>query len=334
VAIFGGGYDATFPFGQEVAASDAHRGRAIYIVDVETGKILYKGTRGKNGDKEDVLFAPMPAPPAAADLDDDGYLDVAYIGDLNGRMWKLDLRPDGTARRGVLSDGTLQYQPLLLYDAAKSTSQPIQPIFLEAGIIFIAGGDPATVGVAFGTGNRAELVEPNRSVNRFHFVIDNGSGATLNDTDLVNITPAGARTTPTATSAGSGPAPVGNGYFLDFATVNEKAVSTVFSTRGNLTLVTFTPDSGNPCATTGSSYRYQFFFAGVGGGYSLTPPAGTGPGSIDDYRQYIGRGLAEVTQSFSPEGGMIDTVLFSGSGINQRHTPATLKTINQNWKEQ
>jgi hypothetical protein len=31
---------------------------------------------------------------------------------------------------------------------------------------------------------------------------------------------------------------------------------------------------------------------------------------------------------------MIHIVLFSGGGINQGNTPATLKTISQSWKEQ
>ena len=114
-----------------------------------------------------------------------------------------------------------------------SATQPVQPIFLDAGIIFVSGGVPPTLGVAFGTGYRANLLKSNgTNVNRFHFVLDTGGAKTLHDTDLVNLTPTGG-----VTSAATGPAPTTAGYFLDFATFNEKAVSTVFSTLGNLSLV-------------------------------------------------------------------------------------------------
>ena len=48
----------------------------------------------------------MPAPPAVVDFDDDGYLDVAYIGDVNGRMWRVDLTPDST--RPAAASATLR----------------------------------------------------------------------------------------------------------------------------------------------------------------------------------------------------------------------------------
>jgi len=285
----------------------------------------------------------MPAPPAVADTNDDGYLDVAYIGDLNGRMWKLDLTPsaDTTAPRGVLSSGTLQYQPFLLYDGSTSTTQPIQPVFLEAGIIFVSGGAPPTLGVGFGTGNRAQLLSPNVRpdpnnpsntipfVNRFHFVIDKGSGTTLHETDLVNITPNGG-----VTSAGTGPGVAPNGYFLDFATFNEKAVSTVFSTRGSLSLVTFSPDSGSVCSSAGASFRYRLLFATGQGGYSTVVSPPSGAGSLQDYRQQIANEFVSTTQSVTPLGGIIDISLSQGGGLSQQNTPGTLKTINQSWKEQ
>ena len=101
------------------------------------------------------------------DTNDDGYLDLAYIGDINGRMWRIDLTPDatGTPRRGDLVAGVLTgYQPFMLFRTDPATSpQPNQPIFLEAGIFYLAGGPRPTLGVAFGTGNRRELSSPNVS---------------------------------------------------------------------------------------------------------------------------------------------------------------------------
>jgi len=55
---------------------------------------------------------------------------------------------------------------------------------------------------------------------------------------------------------------------------------------------------------------------------------------MDDYREDLGPGMAAVSQSVSPEGDTIDTVLFSGGAMRQDVTPGSVQTIEQNWKEQ
>jgi hypothetical protein len=331
VAMFGGGFDQSFTPGTEVLSTDTTtRGRAFYIVNVETGKILYKASQGLDDASSPVLFAPMPAPPAAADVDDDGYLDILYIGDLNGRMWRIDLTQGSCQNCGSTSETLTGFQPFLLYDSKASSTQPIQPIFYDAGIIFISGGVPPTLGVAFGSGNRADLVHSDGThVNRFVLVRDAGAGKTFHDTDLVNLTPTGG-----VTSAGNGPAPTTAGYYLDFATFTEKTISTVFSTLGNLSVLTFSSDSANTCSPGGTSFRYRFNFATGQGGYAASLPVPGQPGSLADYRESLGSGLAMAAQSQATNGDMIDTVLMSGGELNQQTTPGSLKTISQSWKEQ
>lgn len=361
VAILGGGYDSTFQPLDTVLDADqspcppsckkATRGREFYLVDVETGKIIYKAIGGVDGSGNPQKFAPMTAAPGVVDYNDDGYLDIAYIGDINGQMWRIDLTPDATAspKRGDLVSGMLTgYQPFLLFKTDPTTSpEPVQPIFMEAGIIYIAGGPRPTLGVAFGTGNRAELASdnircatapcpPNSTVpfvNRFYFVVDANQTFTATEDNLRNITPPGGAT---SAGVGSGPANTGcattpcTGYFLDFVSQNEKTTSTVFSTQGYLSLITFTPDLNGPCTTDGSSYRYRFFFLNGGRGYNIATPQG----NYSDYRQYLGKQLASASQSTSPNGDTIDTVLYSGGAINQQTTAGSLSTVNVNWKEQ
>ena len=351
VAVFGGGDDPTFLPLDTVLDADqlvapfkkATRGRSFYMVDVETGKILYKAVSGVDGAGATFKFAPMPAPPALADTNDDGYLDLAYIGDINGQMWRIDLTPDATAtpRRGDLVGGVLTgYQPFLLFRTDPVASpQPSQPIFLEAGIIYLAGGPRPTLGVAFGTGNRRDLASLNAYcatppcppnmitffVNRFYFVVDTNQTYTATEDNLRNISPPNPSG---GANSGCAVAPC-TGYFLDFGSPNEKATSTVTSTQGYLALISYTPDGSNPCSTEGSSYRYRFFFLNGQGGYNISVPAGT----YADYRQYLGLGTASGSQSTSPSGNTIDTVLFSGGALTQQNTASSLNTINVNWKE-
>jgi Tfp pilus tip-associated adhesin PilY1 len=339
VAVFGGGYDNTFKPGDTVLTADvvgpparkATRGRSIYMVDVETGKVLYKGSSGKDDGGNTVLFAPMPAAPALVDSNDDGYLDAVYIGDVNGRMWRLDLTP------GALSDpnaaaklnagtGLLEnYSPFLLYDPTTSATAPIQPVFLEPGLIYVSGGARPLIGVAWGTGDRANLAQPNTSVKRFHYVIDDGSSAkTYHEGNLTDISPPAVG--PFSPSGGCAAAPC-SGLRLDFAGINEKATSTVFSTNGFLTLVTFTPDATNPCTTEGNSYRYSYFFLTGQGRYGTSA-------SYTDFRQVIGGGLASVTQSTTTLGDTHDTAVGSNMQWYDTVTPGTRRTNKTNWKEQ
>ena len=351
VAIFGGGFDASFvPNGSDVTDPlDPTQGRAIYIVNVETGKVEYKATKGTDTSKGFVNFAPIPAHPAVADVDDDGYLDIAYIGDLNGRMWRLDLRrlscTGGCGTAGEMLTSLDADEPFLLYDAMTG-DQKVQPIFLDAGIIFVSGGTSPVLGVGFGTGYRAELLRANPNVNRLFFVLDPGlKNKTFHETDLVNITPEGG-----ITPSGDGPMPTHActddgmtdcGYYLDFAgkriddlrtvtySLDEKAVSTVFH-AGNLSVVTFIPDS---TVRRGTAPPTATALQQRPGAYNLDPSV-TATNQLTDYQQVLGKGLATAGQSQSPTGDMIDTVLFSGGGVYQKNSPSTLKTINQNWKEQ
>jgi len=339
VAILGGGNDPGFTPGTPVTAANTI-GRAIYIVNVETGKIIYKVTQGVDDAATPWDFAPMTAAPAVADYNDDGYLDVVYIGDVNGRMWKLDITPDSAASRGVCnscgtpSESLTGYQPFLLYDASQSCTQCNEPIFLDAGIIFVAGGTPPTLGVAFGTGNRSDLLlVPNPSTQRFLFVVDNGAGFTYHEDNLRDITP------PSPPGAGPGPYNAGcnaasspegcSGFRLDFATLNERSVTSVFSTQGFLTLLTFTPDSTSPCGITGSSFQYRFFFVNGQGGYNLGSPVG----DYSDYRESRGAGMAQMGVSMSSSGDIHEIVLGSNTNLTQTTYPASQKTTTTNWKE-
>ena len=295
----------------------------------------------------------MPAPPGLIDFDDDGYLDFAYVGDVNGNMWRIDLpagpgvRPrsalTGTHLAGTSrSCSTTAAAPSGTDRARRALQQVIQPIFFEPALIFIGGStSPPTLGIAFGTGNRAELARTEHLDARFYYVIDNGqtaltyvrSGATTPTREaLQDITPSRTRrarfrsTRRTCVNGDGNPAP---GFVLDFGSLNEKTTSTVYSTQGYLSLVTFTPDSVSPCATNGSSFQYRFFFLTGTGYYGQT-------GTYADFRWSLGEGLETLGQITSI-GGVHDMVFYSGNkdvGYKDSFSPGVVRTIQQNWKEQ
>lgn len=88
VAIFGGGMDPEQ--GNKYSVEGAKSGNWLYMVDVETGKVVYK--RALVPPAGSILpYGSTPADPAALDVNRDGILDVVYIGTTAGYLYKVDL---------------------------------------------------------------------------------------------------------------------------------------------------------------------------------------------------------------------------------------------------
>ncbi len=94
VLIFGGGYDTA----QDVATTRTPDsiGRAIYIVDAETGQRLWwAGPSGSGADLElpEMQYS-IPARVKPLDIDGDGYIDRLYTADMGGQLWRFDIPLD------------------------------------------------------------------------------------------------------------------------------------------------------------------------------------------------------------------------------------------------
>ncbi len=127
VAIFGGGYrniSANQNLSQTNVAGDT--GNFLYMVDIETGKVMYKRdlgiwTSGGSGtNTTGNLEAGLPGDPSVIDLNQDGYIDYIYEGDTQGRVWKIDLTtiaPFTSGKIAALDSGNNPvWAPKLLFD--------------------------------------------------------------------------------------------------------------------------------------------------------------------------------------------------------------------------
>ncbi len=81
VAFMGSGYDNDL---------SATVGNVFYAVDIETGEAFW------TNEATDVVTADnipntIPGSPNSADVDGEGHLDVVYVPDLDGRLWKVDV---------------------------------------------------------------------------------------------------------------------------------------------------------------------------------------------------------------------------------------------------
>jgi Tfp pilus tip-associated adhesin PilY1 len=241
VAIFGGGFDRE---------RLNRRGNWIYIIDIETGRTLLRANSscGINAVAgcPPVYLGAIPSEPAALDVNEDGYLDYVYAGDMRGRMWRIDL----TNLRRLASPPTGRFdnqldfangsgRPFLLFEAPQPVApatQPYYPVYYRPTAVALGVTGGPGVGLAFGTGDRDDILatrEP-ASLNfkqRYYFVVDTGNTVTRTESDLLRIassTAAKASTVPT------------KGWYLEFAN-GERAITDSLGVRGVISFATFNP---------------------------------------------------------------------------------------------
>jgi type IV pilus assembly protein PilY1 len=327
VAIVTGGYDPTGdPNPVEVtgAASSpyvntATAGRSIFILDVQTGKVLaerkFKPTgsvcpNGDGGSPEKNMCFAMPTSPSVLDLDFDGFADVIYVGDLGGNVWKWVIAPMGEDRAN--DNSSLRTQP----------AWPFRRIF-KAPIEQISGTDyyknfyfpPAAsyisgkLWLAFGSGERGSVAYAGDSSagsdesNRFYVVSDldpyeRASPAlpTVLETNLQDI------------SGNQGGAVItGRGFYFKAAD-GEKFVTRSEVFTGLVIVSSFKPvNTGDRCTSRGDATLY-IFDLGTGEGYfkdgSNNPIRATsiGTGFPTDPKVSVGVG-GEDTRVFIEKSG-------------------------------
>ncbi len=84
VCFIGGGYDENQD--KRVVTSEDRRGRAVYVVDIESGEQVWRWDYGRDSN----MRYSIPGDIARVDTDGDGYTDRLYVGDMGGRVWRFD----------------------------------------------------------------------------------------------------------------------------------------------------------------------------------------------------------------------------------------------------
>lgn len=283
VAVFGGGFD-----------SSGTGGNWLYMVDIETGKTLYKRR----------LDGSVPAEPAAVDIDQDGYLDRVYAGTVGGRLWRVDLDPPASLLGGRIDPN--EWEPYVLFDTANLDADgnlvdgTRKPIYFRPSVLFVR--NLGRYALAFGTGNREDQwTQAPAGGNRFYVFVDDSD--LLADEDLPytldNLTLLGEENVDFQTNYLEEGAAGYRGWYLQLDEVeNELMVTPPTSIAGILVFSTFLPDvdaeddpdlSGlKRCEKRGDSRNYTLFTIN---GNGILPDIVTGEKSR--YRSVIGSFVSE-----------------------------------------
>lgn len=288
VAVFGGGLDPT-------NKTNPQQGTWIYMVDVETGKAIYKRQ----------LLGAMPSEPAAVDTDEDGYLDRIYAGTTSGRLYRIDLTADILGDPSDpeddqypaletyfarLSGGNLQvveripatsWVPRIIFNASTEAGVPTlvdRPIFFRPSVVYDARFGAYML--AFGTGDRDDLWNNDGQTGRFVVFLDDtdalpAASLPLNETAFKRI---GVDDTLPGTNIETLP-PGKRGWYL-VLDPNERVINDAFALSGVTFFSTFQPQvevtatkEGPQCAKKGISRI--FIVSTLTADPFVQPPEGT-----------------------------------------------------------
>jgi Tfp pilus tip-associated adhesin PilY1 len=256
VAIFGGGMDPS---------NLNQQGNFLYMVDMETGKAIYKQQLGGTS-LTDPTTGSAPSDPAAVDTDQDGYIDTIYIGTTAGSLYKANIRTPGT----IVQDSTTHnwtitdtsWVPFKIFDTLQSDTGKRGKIFFPPSVIFVA--QLGKYALAFGTGDRWNLWAQDAIPGRLYVILDNNfaSGMTpATESQYQDVTN-------TTASTGSNyllnpPTGLQPGWFLKLGT-EERMITKPFTLSGLSIFTSYDPTvtvSGTACAKSGTSNIFTLFTA-------------------------------------------------------------------------
>jgi Tfp pilus tip-associated adhesin PilY1 len=312
VAFVTGGYDKTSDPNSTTVDPNAGtysaasvKGRGIYMLDLKTGNVIARqlvgnpancttvtgGLKKPSGtNAADCLDWSLVSTPAVLDIDNDGYADAVFVGDLRGNIWKWVVHPVGEDRAndsnatndctgsGACTQPNWKFQ--LFFQAPSSTisgTTYYKNIFQPPAAAYVNG----QLWITFGTGERSAIgflgASGNTGENNRYYVINDpdplasAAGAPAIVTEPPSSGSCATGYTCAITDITTSGSPGTRGYYFRTAD-GEKFVTTSVIFAGGVIAASFTPsqlksgDPGfDPCTQRGSGNLYQFdLLTGVG----------------------------------------------------------------------
>ncbi len=297
VVILPGGLDKNeLPSNSEnVADPVSNTGKSFYILHAYTGNMIKQFLYGPKTSNPDIVSEGVTthtnesftycfaATPVAIDCHNDGIADHFYVfesGDFRGtpgkggRIWRINL-----------SGPPISWQPKPIYQAADG-----QTLFLPATVGY---DDSYNAWLFFGTGHRADPIDPANSTGQFVGIIDNSTISTpITNTDLKDITSFFTGTdTQSELSLTSY-----RGFYCNFLNGDGEILIEPYPLYIDHEVIfnTFLPtrQSGSgseidPCNPPGNQYLYSFFLHTSGGVANINDPI-VGEGKLHGYGAFTG----------------------------------------------
>ena len=243
VVMFAGGYDLNKDTRGVVGSNDSE-GNAIYVVDAETGKLIWKARRGSGGSgrvfEHPEMLDSIPSALATGDTDGDGFTDRMVVGDTGGNVWRADLQGPDVSK----------WKLTLLAELGRHTSGAMGTVsdrrfFHRPDLVPSKDGNGMFDGVVIGSGNRANPLDKGGTAVNFTFMLKDrhtspGSGVD----ERIQLTQLGDVTSNCLQSTTPCSIDLSKGWRLMLEEPGEKVLATPLTIVGKVFFTTYLPQSG------------------------------------------------------------------------------------------
>jgi len=241
VVMFAGGYDFNKDTRGSVGTDDSE-GNAIYVVDAETGNLIWKARRGSGGASAAEFEHPdmkdsIPSTLTVADSNGDGITDRIIVGDTGGNIWRADIG-------GV---DTIDWKVSLLASLGRHSSGASgitsdRRFFHRPDLVPSKDGKGLFDGVVIGSGDRANPLDGGGTQTNFTYMIKDrqtslGSGV---NTGLQHVD-FGDVTSNCLQNNGGCAVNLVNGWRLQLTEPGEKVLATALTLTGKVFFTTYLP---------------------------------------------------------------------------------------------
>ncbi len=264
VLIFSGGYDEDQDNVTVTTADDV--GRAIYIVDAETGQKLWSaGPSGATENFTDMRYS-IPGNVRVLDMNGDGLADQMYAGDVGGQLWRFDIE-NGSSAAGLVTGAVIA-------DISGSGQANARRFYHEPDVSVIIENNTRKLAISIGSGYRAHPLSTVTNDRMYMFkqedvfdAPDDGpdSGTypdyvKIDESDLYDATQnlvqsSDSNTQRTALSA----LEAASGWYINLEANGEKMISTPLAVSGQLFFTTYSPETNTASCqpSNGTSRLYS-----------------------------------------------------------------------------
>ncbi|MDH3266999.1 MAG: PilC/PilY family type IV pilus protein, partial [Gammaproteobacteria bacterium] len=255
--MFAGGFDKNKDSRGGVGTDDSE-GNAIYVVNAETGQLIWKARGGSGGASSTVfehagLVDSIPSALTVADTDGDGMIDRLVVGDTGGNVWRADIAGDNTGNWKLTLLASLGR-----HAAGASGIATDRRFFHRPDLVQTKDGNGLFDAVLIGSGDRTDPLDAGGiATDYFYLIKDRNAGAGAGqDTgfehaDLADVTDnclQGGGCTPDLTV----------GWRLQMESPGEKVLSTPLTMSGSVFFTTYLPKgagSSTACAPSEGAGR-------------------------------------------------------------------------------
>jgi type IV pilus assembly protein PilY1 len=170
VVMFAGGYDKNKDDRTGVGTDDSE-GNAIFVVDAETGDLIWKARGGSGGASGQVFEHPqlvdsIPSTLTVADTDGDALTDRILVGDTGGNVWRADLKGQAT------SDWKLTLLASVgRHSTGAAGKASDRRFFHRPDLVPSKDGNGNFDGVLLGSGDRADPLDIGGVTSNFFYMI-------------------------------------------------------------------------------------------------------------------------------------------------------------------